>query len=67
MPEIPAVFDELEPRTSRFYLNALAVLAEEKVPFFSSAAPMPSLTIRGSCGTPRISICSSSRRILPLP
>jgi hypothetical protein len=28
----PAVFDELEPRTTRFYLSALAALAEAKIP-----------------------------------
>ena len=38
MPAAPAVFDELDPRTSRFYVNALAVLAEAKVPYLLGGA-----------------------------
>ncbi len=38
MPTVPIVFDELEPRTSRFYLNALAVLSEAKVPYLLGGA-----------------------------
>lgn len=38
MPTVPIVFDELEPRTSRFYLNALAVLSQAKVPYLLGGA-----------------------------
>jgi hypothetical protein len=38
MPTVPNVFDELEPRTSRFYLNALAVLSEAEVPYLLGGA-----------------------------
>jgi len=38
MPAVPVVFDELEPRTSRFYINALAVLAEAEVPYLLGGA-----------------------------
>jgi hypothetical protein len=38
MPDVPVVFDELEPRTSRFYLDALAVLGEAKVPYLLGGA-----------------------------
>jgi hypothetical protein len=38
MLDVPDVFDELEPRTSRFYLNALAVLGEAKVPYLLGGA-----------------------------
>lgn len=38
MPPVPAVFDELEPRTSRFYLNVLAVLGEARVPHLLGGA-----------------------------
>lgn len=38
MPTVPTVFDELEPRTSRFYLNALRVLSEAKVPYLLGGA-----------------------------
>lgn len=38
MPTVPNVFDELEPRTCRFYLNALRVLSEAKVPYLLGGA-----------------------------
>lgn len=38
MSTVPTVFDELEPCTSRFYLNALRVLAEAKVPHLLGGA-----------------------------
>jgi hypothetical protein len=38
MPVMPAVFAELEPVTSRFYLHALAVLTEARVPFLLGGA-----------------------------
>jgi hypothetical protein len=38
MPTVPNVFDELEPRTSRFYLNALAVLSEAEIPYLLGGA-----------------------------
>ncbi len=38
MSGVPAVFDELEPVTSRFYVNALAVLAEANVPYLLGGA-----------------------------
>ncbi|HWG47804.1 MAG TPA: hypothetical protein VN688_33885 [Gemmataceae bacterium] len=38
MSVTPAVFAELEPVTSRFYLHALAVLSEAKVPFLLGGA-----------------------------
>jgi len=38
MPTVPNVFDELEPRTSRFYLNALRVLSEAEVPHLLGGA-----------------------------
>lgn len=38
MTAVPAVFDELEPRTTRFYLNALAVLAKARVPHLLGGA-----------------------------
>ena len=38
MSTVPSVFDELEPRTSRFYLNALRVLSEAKVPYLLGGA-----------------------------
>lgn len=38
MPPVPAVFDELPPRTSDFYVNVLAVLAEAKVPYLLGGA-----------------------------
>jgi len=38
MPIMPAVFAELEPVTSRFYLNALAILSEAKVPYLLGGA-----------------------------
>jgi hypothetical protein len=38
MPTVPNVFDELEPRTSRFYLNALAVLSEADIPYLLGGA-----------------------------
>ena len=38
MPTVPNVFDELEPCTSRFYLNALRVLSQAKVPYLLGGA-----------------------------
>lgn len=38
MPTVPNVFDELEPRTSSFYLNALSVLSEAKLPYLLGGA-----------------------------
>jgi hypothetical protein len=38
MPTIPNIFDELEPGTSRFYLNVLRVLSEAKVPYLLGGA-----------------------------
>jgi hypothetical protein len=38
MPQMPKVFDELEPVTSRFYLNALSALTEAKVPYLLGGA-----------------------------
>jgi hypothetical protein len=38
MSAVPAVFNELEPGTSRFYLNALAVLGEAQVPYLLGGA-----------------------------
>ena len=38
MSTVPSVFDELEPRTSRFYLNALRVLSDAKVPYLLGGA-----------------------------
>jgi hypothetical protein len=38
MPPMPSVFDELEPRTSRFYFHALNVLREARVPYLLGGA-----------------------------
>jgi hypothetical protein len=38
MPTIPRVFEELEPVTSRFYLDALTVLSQAKVPYLLGGA-----------------------------
>jgi hypothetical protein len=38
MSAVPSVFDELEPRTSRFYFNALKVLREARVPHLLGGA-----------------------------
>lgn len=38
MPPMPKVFDELEPVTSGFYLNALSVLSEARVPYLLGGA-----------------------------
>jgi hypothetical protein len=38
MPDIPNVFHGLEPRTTRFYLDALAALIEAKVPYLLGGA-----------------------------
>ena len=38
MPPTPSVFDELEPCTSRFYVNALTVLREARVPYLLGGA-----------------------------
>jgi hypothetical protein len=38
MSTVRNVFDELEPRTSRFYWNALRVLSEAKVPYLLGGA-----------------------------
>ncbi|HTU20288.1 MAG TPA: hypothetical protein VMG10_19650 [Gemmataceae bacterium] len=38
MPTVPNVFDEMEPCTSRFYLHALRVLSEAKVPYLLGGA-----------------------------
>jgi hypothetical protein len=38
MPTVPLVFDELEPTTSRFYLNALSMLSRARVPYLLGGA-----------------------------
>ena len=38
MPNIPTVFDELEPVTSRFYLHALKVLERAQIPYLLGGA-----------------------------
>jgi hypothetical protein len=38
MPAVPSVFNGLEPRTTNFYLDALAALSEAKVPYLLGGA-----------------------------